>query len=805
MATYTYPGVYIQEVPKGPGPVQSASPSTCAMIGFTDEGLVNEPTLVTSFPEFSAKFGSFSAGGRLPTAAFAYFQNGGQNLVVVRTVGAGASVASSVISEAVTSEAPALSPAANGTVSAFTFGLSKTPVVAGSVSFSLGGVTYTDNGSGVILAGAVPRGTIDYVDGSVTLTTVVAPAAGSLVSATYQYENFHFAAKSAGAWGNSLMIEISGDQNSVVNGEFTAFIVTVMRIDADGQTVGVEVMNNINFDVDSPNFIATRINDARRGSDFVSVVAGSHPVTPAALRDISTTDSLSPVGLLNGVNKAFSFSLHSAPVIRGTLSGTWRLGTAQTFAALSGVVKPVYDVQGQSNLSVTVTTSTGEVENFAVTQTGAPGTAIVQPFSVVPGDAANRLVGNFTLVSAATGAWNIVITEQGTATPIITSVKIEYVRANPLKVIDDGLGEITLDPSVTHDADVSLQAGINLNTINYTTGQVYLTLASPAPLNLVGANTMLFNYTSNNTATSTTISFDGGDNGAGLLRSDVSAPSLAANELGLYALNRRDELLNVCIPDFASNELVSQDLIDYCETRKDRFAIISVPEGYSYTEAIDYKRNTLLRNSNRAAIYYPHLKISDPVSGNEINFPAVAHMAGIFARTDSVRNVSKAPAGTVDGRLSFATGLEVELTPQQAGFVNQANINNLVSWSYTGLVAWGARTLEVNGDFPYIQMRRLFMFVEKSVFNSTQGFVFESNTAGLRAAIKLQIEAFLLGLHRSGHFAGTSPAQSFFVICDSSNNPQTAIDQGQLVVDVGIAPTKPAEFVVFRFQQKTIE
>ena len=190
---------------------------------------------------------------------------------------------------------------------------------------------------------------------------------------------------------------------------------------------------------------------------------------------------------------------------------------------------------------------------------------------------------------------------------------------------------------------------------------------------------------------------------------------------------------------------------------------------------------------------------------NEINFPAVAHMAGIYARTDSTRNVSKAPAGTVDGRLSFCTGLEVDLTPQQAGFVNQACVNNLVSWPYTGLVAWGARTLESNGDFPYIQMRRLFMFVEKSVFNSTQGFVFESNTASLRAAIKLQIEAFLLSLHRSGHFAGNSPAQSFFVVCDSSNNPQTAIDQGQLVVDVGIAPTKPAEFVIFRFQQKTVD
>ena len=435
----------------------------------------------------------------------------------------------------------------------------------------------------------------------------------------------------------------------------------------------------------------------------------------------------------------------------------------------------------------------------------AAASPLVDRVFVAPGNAGNELNATLTL-TPSTGAWTLVTGLVGTNNPAIASITMEYVRANALKVKDDGTGEIVLDPAATIDADISLLPA-GPNTIDYATGAVSIAvdIGGTAPRNLTGGTSLTAVYTSVNSVSSFDTALAGGSNGAGLLRSDVSSPALAGDELGLYALNRREDLLNVCIPDFASNELVSQDLIDYCETRKDRFAIISAPEGYSYTEAIDYKRSTLLRNSSRAAMYYPHVKIIDPVTDNEINFPAVAHMAGIYARTDSTRNVSKAPAGTVDGRLAFCTGLEVELTPQQAGFVNQACINNLVSWSYTGLVAWGARTLENNGDFPYIQMRRLFMFVEKSVFNSTQGFVFESNTGALRAAIKLQIEAFLLGLHRSGHFAGNSPAQSFFVICDSSNNPQAAIDQGQLVVDVGIAPTKPAEFVIFRFQQKTVD
>lgn len=808
MATYTYPGVYIQEVPKGPGPVQAASASTCAMIGYTDEGPVNEPTLVTSFPEFSAKFGSFTSNGRLPTAAFAYFQNGGQNLVVVRTVGVGASSAAGIIDEPISGESAPLDPAPNGATTAFSINLSKTPVVPGSVSLTAGGVAYTDNGSGGIIdAASVVRGSIDYVTGEITLNAAAAIAGGNPnATVSYSFANITFTAKSEGAWGNDIAVEITGDNNSLVNNEFTAYIVSVKRRDADGRFVDVEVFNDINFTPDSANFIEARLNDSRRGSDLVSVSVGSAVTTPADLRDISTTETRSVVPAPNGVNKVFGVTLAGAPVKRDSFTASWHLGTRASFGAVNnGTIKPVRDAANMSYLSITLVTNLGDTETHAVTQGQVAGQQITTDITVAPGNAGNELNATLTL-TPSTGAWTLVTGLVGTNNPAITSISMEYVRANALKVKDDGTGEIVLDPAATIDADISLLPA-GPNTIDYATGAVSIAvdIGGTAPRNLTGGTSLTAVYTSVNSVSSFDTALAGGSNGAGLLRSDVSSPALAGDELGLYALNRREDLLNVCIPDFASNELVSQDLIDYCETRKDRFAIISAPEGYSYTEAIDYKRSTLLRNSSRAAMYYPHVKIIDPVTDNEINFPAVAHMAGIYARTDSTRNVSKAPAGTVDGRLAFCTGLEVELTPQQAGFVNQACINNLVSWSYTGLVAWGARTLENNGDFPYIQMRRLFMFVEKSVFNSTQGFVFESNTGALRAAIKLQIEAFLLGLHRSGHFAGNSPAQSFFVICDSSNNPQAAIDQGQLVVDVGIAPTKPAEFVIFRFQQKTVD
>jgi len=819
MSTYTYPGVYIKEVPKGPGPVQGVSASTCAMIGFTEEGVVDQPTLVTSFPEFVASFGNFTTSSRLPTSAFAFFQNGGQNLVVVRTVGDNAEEAKGIIDEPYANLTSDVAPAPNGNAGTFTFNLEHTPIVPGSLTFTFNGNNYTSDASGVLTFLNQPQGnsgSVNYQTGAVSLTvTANVPLLAQVQTITYKNANITFCASSPGIWGNGLQVVLEGDDNSVdANDEYTLFNLIVERLDDDGNYVPVEVINGINFDEDSASFIQTLVNDDRRGSDLITIVAGSSPKTPAGLRDRQKTALKNSAPAIDGTSQQLTYTL-GEPVNSNTLRGEIVIGDTFVDAInnnqSSGFTIPNFrDVTGQTSINALITYSDNSTELLTFNQAQA-GTAMTAGFEK-DADANNAqeglLKGNI-VIQANDGSYAINLSNNEANAPTIANITWSWIRADKLIVEDDGTNELVV---------VSAPVGLSLNPngenkIDLATGEVKLhpTFAQvgslpergPAPvLGLTGE--MSFTYTVDTVATQLSVALTGGADGGALTRGNVSNPTLAGDEKGLYSLNKTEALLNVCIPDFASNTVVSQDLIDYCETRKDRFAIISVPEGFTYKEAIEYKRNTLLRNSNRCAIYYPHLKLIDPISENEINFPAVGHMAGIYARTDSTRNVSKAPAGTVDGRLAFASGVEVELTPQQAGFVNTAHINNLVSWPFTGLVAWGARTLEANGDFPYIQMRRLFMFVEKSVFNATQGFVFESNTAGLRASIKLQIEAFLLSLHRSGHFAGTSPAQSFFVICDTSNNPQNLIDQGQLTVDVGIAPTKPAEFIIFRFQQKTI-
>jgi phage tail sheath protein FI len=137
-------------------------------------------------------------------------------------------------------------------------------------------------------------------------------------------------------------------------------------------------------------------------------------------------------------------------------------------------------------------------------------------------------------------------------------------------------------------------------------------------------------------------------------------------------------------------------------------------------------------------------------------------------------------------------------------FVYPNKVNPLISSAQTGLAVWGVRTIAIESEWRYINARRLFMYVEKSVFNSTHWVVFENNGPALWAKIKSQLNGFLTNLFNEGYFAGNSPSQAFYVTCDETNNPQSSIDAGQVIIDVGLAPNKPAEFVRFRFQQVSL-
>jgi hypothetical protein len=206
-------------------------------------------------------------------------------------------------------------------------------------------------------------------------------------------------------------------------------------------------------------------------------------------------------------------------------------------------------------------------------------------------------------------------------------------------------------------------------------------------------------------------------------------------------------------------------------------------------------------DSKYAAMYYPWIAVADPTPGarsTTITIPPSGHMAGIWARNDNERGVHKAPANEV---IRGVISLPINLTAAEQSVLNPNGVNCLRVFAGRGIRVWGARTLSSDPSWRYLNVRRLFNFVEKSIENGTQWAVFEPNDAMLWAKMRRDIGAFLRVVWRSGALFGATPEQAFFVKCDAENNPQETRDLGQLIVDIGIAPVKPAEFVIFRISQ----
>jgi uncharacterized protein len=199
------------------------------------------------------------------------------------------------------------------------------------------------------------------------------------------------------------------------------------------------------------------------------------------------------------------------------------------------------------------------------------------------------------------------------------------------------------------------------------------------------------------------------------------------------------------------------------------------------------------------SVYFPWITVMDPISNTLINVPPSGHIAGIWARTDATRGVHKAPANeTVNGALN----LTYRLTRDEQGILNDVGVNCIRLFARSGIRVWGARTrADAASEWRYLNVRRLFCMIEESLEEGTNWIVFEPNDRTLWKHIRRDIGAFLTRVWRDGALFGATPDEAFFVKCDDETNPPEVIDAGQVVAIVGIAPVKPAEFVVFQVMQ----
>jgi phage tail sheath protein FI len=265
----------------------------------------------------------------------------------------------------------------------------------------------------------------------------------------------------------------------------------------------------------------------------------------------------------------------------------------------------------------------------------------------------------------------------------------------------------------------------------------------------------------------------------------VSAPDLMASMPGQKL-------------DLAMVKAVQSMMIAHCERMGDRVAVLDSPPGLSPQEIRKWRMDIAAYDSSYAALYYPWIQVDDPVQKRPVRIPPSGHIAGIWARTDTTRGVHKAPANEV---VRGATGLAYNVTKGEQDILNPNGVNCIRAFPGMGIRVWGARTVSNDPAWRYINVRRLFNFVEKSIERGTMWVVFEPNNPRLWARVRRDVTAFLTMVWRSGALFGSTPDQAFYVKCDEELNPPESRDLGRLIVEIGLAPVKPAEFVIFRITQ----
>jgi phage tail sheath protein FI len=230
-----------------------------------------------------------------------------------------------------------------------------------------------------------------------------------------------------------------------------------------------------------------------------------------------------------------------------------------------------------------------------------------------------------------------------------------------------------------------------------------------------------------------------------------------------------------------------------------RIAVLDSIKGQSIADVRAYRA---MFDSSHAAFYYPWVRIVDPNTGQENLYPPSGFVAGIYARNDIERAVYKAPANEV---VTLALGFEKPINKAQQEVLNPEGINCFRFFEGRGMRLWGARTASSDPEWKYVNLRRYFAYLERSIDKGTQWAVFEPNGERLWANVRRTIEDFLLNEWQSGALLGDKPERSYFVKCDRSTMTQNDLDNGRLICLVGVAPLRPAEFVIFRIGQWTAD
>jgi phage tail sheath protein FI len=820
MAEYLAPGVYVEEIPSANKPIQGASTSTAGMVGMAERGPVNMPTLVTNRGEYARKFGgdldplTFNEGrDGLPYAAEGFFTNGGSRLYVVRIVGTNAteSVLSMLARDTDIAAVPVLATGARqgdtqivvdtdgGLTEAYANSLLLSDEMT-SEMVDLDGTAFTSQveiGGG--LADSFPAASTVVVQDVTPLAAVL--TANHAVGATV------LTADDVAGIADDAVLLIHGPMGEDDNGEF----VTVATTDNGAVPQTITLVSGLTLPHGADSILSTVADAAPAVATTLAAPAGGSGA--AAYLTLASTAGIAEGQLLrfeNGGTTAYGTITRLVTVVTlaAPLANNYPAGAALT-ASL-----PVLDIHARwpgnwgNRLRVTAgSTPLVKTTIGAAAAAGATTITLATAFGLFAGSvisiggtqtaevaAVNTTTGLVTLAAGLTsaaavgeavvsGEFSLLVERTDSASGKVVESeffeRLSMASEHPryaLKVVG------SWDTATGRPSDSGGSQTIRL-TDNADASTRVLPLVIGVPRNLAGGNDDVGSVTDD-----VYIGKFGNDPGA---------------RTGIQALENEPAINIVAVPGRTSL-VVQKALVDHCEKMRYRFAAVDVPLGSNLEQARAHRQNF---DSTRVAVYYPGVVIPDRFRqpGDRMAISSSGHMLGVYARTDNTRGVHKAPANEV---IQGILGFETALTKGEQDILNPINLNCHRDFrsENRGLRVYGARVATSDPEWKYINVRRLLLFIEQSLDTGLQWAVFEPNDTPLWDQVKQSITAFLDTVWRSGALEGQTREEAFFVnIGYNVTMEQADIDNGRLIVEIGVAPVKPAEYVIVRISQKTRE
>ena len=745
----TYPGVYVQEVPSGVRTIVGVSTSVTAFVGVAKRGPINKPVTVYNYAEYETRFGGLSADSEMSYAVRSFFLNGGSQAIIVR-------LARNAVAATQTLDDVSAAPA-----------LTVTALDAGSGGNDIDVLVDFDT--------ATPDSTFNL---TLRYRSEDAPTDNRVEAFTNLSMNSshsRYVENAVNGISELATVEVIGSVAAVAGTAATGYVLAAGLAAFAGEVDATH--SDFQVEVD--------------GGDAVTIsLPGPFPYSYAGLET-----ALNTLGALNGFT--CTNDNVSVPGSERLVLTSLTTGENSRINILPGITN---DVSVRLTLgAANGGTTTDAAEGIRPDLTPDPSVMISSGTILAGTLTAGTFTGTITISLDGNIAQDI---DYNIAGGLLGGTNTQRLADLASRIQEDVRA---LRPGITaYDDFTCTSAGAT--TLTLTTGSrgegASIEITETTLSANLGLDTACSVPTDNYLTGGSESTFD--DSQA----YSVYIGSRALRE-GIYALESVDIFNILCLPGIPNGATeragILADADAYCKERRAFFIIDASLNDDLPTEIQSTIVGTSLPKSDNAAVYYPWIKIPDPLNGSQPRTSApCGAMAGIFSRTDSSRGVWKAPAGT-EATITGATDLTYVLTDPENGGLNPLGVNCLRNFPVYGNIVWGARTLQGNdqlsSEYKYVPVRRTAYHIEESLYRGLKWAVFEPNDEPLWAQIRLNAGAFMQNLFRQGAFQGQKRDDAYFVKCDSETTTQNDINLGIVNIWVGFAPLKPAEFVVLYIQQ----